>query len=205
MTLARRLAATVLLTALLAPVSAFASVISYALTSLGGANYRYDYTVSNTTQAAGIDEFTIFFDSALYSGLSANGLGAGWDVLTIQPDAGLPADGFIDILAVGPGLAQGSTLTGLSVSFTFLGTGTPGAQPFDIVDPQTFQALESGRTASAIVAPPNGRVPVPATLPLLALGMTVFGASRIPRGKVAEKLGELPLWAFRPTSLQRWP
>jgi MYXO-CTERM domain-containing protein len=56
------------------------------------------------------------------------------------------------------GIPVGGAVSGFAVQFDWLGSGAPGAQPFDIVDPQTLQPLFSGTT-----------VPEPAGLLLLAL------------------------------------
>ena len=64
---------------------------------------------------------------------------------------------------------------GFAVQFTWLGAGTPGAQPFEIVDPDTFQTLESGSTTV---------VPLPATGWLLgwATGLIAWRARNRARG-----------------------
>lgn len=160
----------------LAVSSSFGAAISYTVTSLGGASWRYDYTVVNNTLGSPLSEFTVFFSPLLYANLSPVGSVAGWDPLTIQPDSGIPADGYYDAAATGSGLPVGATLAGFSVSFDFLGIGSPAAQSFDVVDPTTFAALESGQTVSGLAPPPRpGQAPSPASLPLLGLGLAAFG------------------------------
>lgn len=56
------------------------------------------------------------------------------------------------------------TLGSFSVTFDYLGAGTPGAQLFSIVDPNSFLELDSGLTKST-------SVPLPGTLPLMLAGM----------------------------------
>jgi MYXO-CTERM domain-containing protein len=41
---------------------------------------------------------------------------------------------------------MGGGVSGFAVTFDWLGTGEPGAQPFDIVDPDTFEPIYSGTT-----------------------------------------------------------
>ena len=56
----------------------------------------------------------------------------------------------------------GQSVEGFTVSFDWLGTGLPGSQPFEIINPLDSQTIDSGNT-----------VPEPATLLLFALG-TIF-------------------------------
>ncbi|MBN1765568.1 MAG: PEP-CTERM sorting domain-containing protein, partial [Sedimentisphaerales bacterium] len=56
-------------------------------------------------------------------------------------------------------IAPGETVSGFSVSFDWLGTGVPGAQFYEIIDPDDFSTLDSGYT-----------VPEPGTTILLCLG-----------------------------------
>jgi hypothetical protein len=82
---------------------------------------------------------------------------ANWDELVVQPDPILHDDGFYDALALGAGILVGSQEAGFAVQFDWLGSGEPGPQPFDIVDPVTFQTKYSGTT-----------LPEPSALILLA-------------------------------------
>jgi hypothetical protein len=154
--------------------------MEYFITSLGGSSWRYDYKVTNDSLTVDVEEFTIFFDYNHFSNLVVVSSPADWDSLVIQPDQVLPSDGFFDSLALIVGLAPGESVGGFSVSFTFAGVGTPGSQPFDIVDPETFAVLFSGVTALA-VQPPNG-VPEPGSLPLLLLAGLFAVAARL-RGR----------------------
>lgn len=139
-------AALLLLASLFALGRASAAVITYELTPEAGNRWTYQYMVSAAAADPVIEEFTIFFDPALYANLQLVSAPPGWDALVIQPDQGLPADGFFDALALAAGLAPGSSQGGFAVSFDFLGNGRPGAQNFDIVDPLTFATLSSGAT-----------------------------------------------------------
>ena len=134
---------------------ALAAAVTYQATALGGDAWRYDYTVKNDGSPASIDEFTIFFELGLYADLAVAASPAGWDALVVQPDAGLPADGFFDALALGAGLLSGEEAL-FSVTFTYSGPGVPGAQSFDVVDPLTFAVIESGRSTAAAVVPEPG-------------------------------------------------
>ncbi|WP_255206381.1 hypothetical protein [Janthinobacterium sp. BJB401] len=135
--------------------AAHATSIGYTATSLGGTQWRYDYTVSNTTLAIPIEEFTLFFSVGQYANLHSISTLPGWDVLLVQPDPAIPGEGYLDALALAGGIAPGATATGFSVTFDYLGAGSPGAQPFSILDPVSFIELEAGSTQPAAVALPS--------------------------------------------------
>ncbi|MGK5011442.1 hypothetical protein [Janthinobacterium sp. MDB2-8] len=134
-----------------------ATSIGYTATSLGGTQWRYDYTVSNTMLAMPIEEFTLFFSVGQYAKLHNISTAPGWDVLLVQPDPAIPASGYVDALALAlaGGIVPGATATGFSVTFDYLGAGNPGAQPFSILDPVSFIELEAGSTQPAAVALPS--------------------------------------------------
>lgn len=153
-----------------------AVTIEYTLSDNGGSNYTYDYTVTNDDISGGVEEFTIWFDYTLYENLFLESAPTDWDPLLIQPDLGLPDDGFIDLLAFGPVLGLGETLTGLSISFDYLGGATPGSQAFDIIDALTFDVLASGETQTQLAS-----VPLPPSLALFLAGLIVISWTRILR------------------------
>lgn len=132
-----------------------AAAVTYQATALGGDAWRYDYVVKNDGSPAVIQEFTIFFELGLYADLAVAASPAGWDAQVVQPDANIPADGFFDALDLGAGLLSGEEAL-FSVTFTYSGAGTPGAQSFDIVDPLTFAVIDSGRTLAAVPVPEPG-------------------------------------------------
>jgi len=147
--------------------SAIANIITYTVDNIGGNTWQYNYTVTNEL-AFDIEEFTVYFDLGLYENLAVTGSAVDWDPLVIQPDPLLPDDGFFDALALVAGIAPGDSLGGFSVSFDFLGVGTPGDQFFDIVDPFTFDSLASGITE---LRDADVSVPEPTSTSLIALGL----------------------------------
>jgi hypothetical protein len=196
----------VLLALLLCAMSAaHATSIGYTATSLGGTQWRYDYTVSNTTLAVPIEEFTVFFSVGTYANLQNVSTAPGWDMLLVQPDPAIPASGYLDALALAGGIVPGATATGFSVTFDYLGAGSPGAQPFAILDPVSFIELETGITQPAAIALPSTpwlllagvlalayqrrrQLAAAALVPLLAAGLCACGGPNDPTQPPAPKI-----------------
>jgi hypothetical protein len=152
------------LTAILAfGPATYASTIAYTATDISGNTWQYDYSITNNTLPSNIGEFTTFFTLGQYSNLSVETSPGNWSSIVAQPDPGLPADGFFDAQALNAGLAPGQTQGGFAVRFFWLGQGAPGAQTFNIVDPNTFATLEAGTTTLA--------TPLPASSVLMLSGM----------------------------------
>ncbi|HVP11984.1 MAG TPA: hypothetical protein VMV94_12455 [Phycisphaerae bacterium] len=137
--------------------------VAYTLTNLGTNHWQYTYDVTNNALVLTVEEFTIWFDLADFRNLSIttpDPPSSNWDELVTQPDPLLGDDGYYDALALSAPIGVGQSVQGFSVAFEWLGPGIPGQQPFDIVDPVTFQPILSGWT-----------LPEPASflLPLLAV------------------------------------
>jgi len=155
------------------------ATVTFTDTSLGGSNYLFAYSVTSAPADPTFQELTIYTDLSLTNLINPNAP-AGWSPIVVQPSPALgpgpsAGDGFYDVAATGPGLAPGSTLTGLSFEATYTGTGSPTApQFFTFVDPKNNYAVVA--SGNATVSP----VPIPAAAwlfgsSLLTLG---FGASR---------------------------
>lgn len=133
------------------------SQISYTCTDLGLGRWQYDYSVSNISLSFPIEEFTIYFDEDIYRNLAVGTvLPTGWDVIIFQPEPILRDGGGYDALASGAGINIGETFGGFSVQFDWLGSGTPLSQQYEIINTDTFVAIESGMT-----------VPEPSSIALL--------------------------------------
>lgn len=151
--------------------SALASTIEYSLQSLGGNNYRYSYTVSNDGTLPGgvaIQLFDILFDPSLYDETSLTiastpALAADWSQQFLASAPSVPAA--FDVYANGAGIASGNSANGFAIDFIWTGTGIPGAQSFQIYDPDTFALLETGTTQ------PTNAVPLPLSFPLFLSGL----------------------------------
>ncbi len=148
-----------------------ATVVTYEATNLGAGAWQYDYSVKNNTLLSPIEEITIYFPLGLYSDLLSVGQPLNWDSIVVQPDFSLPADGFLDSLTLSAAILPAQTLAPFSVQFTWLGSGKPGSQSFEVVDPVSFTVLDSGTTATPL-SPPS--VPEPGTMPLAILGVVAL-------------------------------
>lgn len=123
--------------------------IVYEAVELGGGQWEYTYEVSNNSLPVAIEEFTIWFELGSFAQLAVttpDPPAGDWDELVVQPDPVLTDDGFYDALALSAGIAPGETVADFSVSFGWLGSGQPGAQLFEIIDPETFEPIYSGLT-----------------------------------------------------------
>ncbi len=143
--------------------------ISYELTALGDDRWLYEYSVTNAGTDAVIDEFTIWFDDQYYANIvieTALPLSGQWSELAIEPEPWVPHDGFYDAFSLTNGIGAGDSVVGFSVSFDWRGSGVPEGQPFEVVDPVSFDTLCSGWT----VAVPEPTYALLLTLASLASG-----------------------------------
>jgi hypothetical protein len=158
-------------------VSAAGAMIQYEAVDLpdtvpGEDLWQYHYTVSGYSLLAG-QGFDVFFavaDGFQFGDLvdPQTGPSSDWDVLAIQADPGLPADGLFDVVALVDDPAPGATFVS---TFIWRGTGAPGAQHFELFDEQ-FAITESGTTTPLTVAPE------PTLFGLAVIGLLAIGASR---------------------------
>ncbi len=109
--------------------------------------WEYDYALSGTGLLSG-QGLTIFFDYQNYKLLqNPPPPVAGWDLLSVQPDTLLTSAGFFDALSSN----NVANLSGVnfSIKFVWMGTGTPGAQPFYFYDSTNIGTpIFSGQTSS---------------------------------------------------------
>lgn len=135
--------------------------IWYETTDLGLGRWECTYDVENISLSVPIEEFTIWFDYDLYDNLivTTQATPAGWDQSVWQREPVLLDDGGFDAAALVSGIDISQIVGSFSVSFDWLGTGRPGSQYYEIIDPTDYHTIEDGWT-----------VPEPATLCLLGLG-----------------------------------
>jgi hypothetical protein len=157
----------------LAACSAQATTIQSQSIDLGSNHYRSVYTVTNDgSLGAPLRGFDLYFDPGLYLEASltivtAPPLATDWDQLILG--SGVLVSAAYDAVALAGGIPDGASESGFAVEFTWIGPGTPGAQPFEIFDPQTFDVLESGLTTP---------IPEASTLSLLAAGTALLARRR---------------------------
>jgi len=134
--------------------------------------WKYTYDVYNLSLTETIEEFTIWFGIGSYDNLAIETLeppASNWDELVWQPEPVLGDDGGYDAWAnLATPIGVGQSVSGFAVSFDWLGTGEPGSQFYEIIDPVMFDTIDSGWT-----------VPEPGTVLLLGLGGLVL----VRRGK----------------------
>jgi hypothetical protein len=192
-----RLAA-ILVFLLLLPVPAFAAGITFEAvdrtdSAPGEDLWEYAY------RALGFDfsrdqGFSIFFDTALYATLGEPvPVGPDWDLLALQPDPLLAADGLYDALAL---VDHATVDVSFRIAFTWLGgpTESPGSQPFDI-----YELDANGSFLRTIATGTTVPVPEPGTAALLALG--VLGSAFWQRQRLVSNLAARRLRRRQPPSL----
>jgi hypothetical protein len=152
--------------------SAHAALITSNFSDLGSNQWSVDLTLNNNSDAAGINEFTVYFSELLFSNLSVLTSPQAWDSFVAQPDVFLSSPGFFD--SYNPqALALGDTQAGFTIGFTFLGQGAPGALAFDIIG-EDFLPTSSGTSTNAPT-----HVPEPSALVLMLLGCAVLLLGRL--------------------------
>ncbi|MCM8621020.1 MAG: hypothetical protein NFW16_04575 [Candidatus Accumulibacter sp.] len=133
--------------------------------------WRYDYTLSGPV--AQWSTLNLLFSPAAYATLDlvTPPDPSRWSSLIVDPDPVFPADGWVGLTALVAQLA--GEASPLGVEFTWLASGTPGSQPFEVLD-EFFSPIGSGRTAPPT---PTG-VPLPGSLWLATLALAGAGVLR---------------------------
>jgi hypothetical protein len=147
-----------------------AGIIQYDIYSLGGSSYRYDYSVSGFSFQAN-QLLDIRFDPSLYSTLSKEVAPAGFVAILLQPNNPPGDSGDYKALA----LVDNPALAGLfSVEWVYLGSGTPGSQPFfvDQYDDRGFfqYTTTAGMTTANVLH--ASEAPEPLSFPLVGAALT---------------------------------
>ena len=154
---------------------------SAEVVDLGTNRWQYTYEVQNINSSIAIEEFSIYFDYGLYANISSESplwlasdtydpTVSQWNEFIWQP-SGFTNPGGYDVLALDSGIEAGQTVSGFSVSFDWLGDGTPNSQLYDILDPEFYeQALCSGCETIARQAV----IPAPSALFLTLIGLTIL-------------------------------
>jgi hypothetical protein len=133
----------------------------------GEDRWEYAFQVDGFASYGAGYGFTVRFDPDHYAALDPDPtVPPQWDAITAEPDPDLGDDGFYDAEAL---VDAPNAAAVFRVSFVWLGTGTPGAQPFDVREPSpSFEVVESGTTV----------LPEPAGLSLGASALAALAATR---------------------------
>lgn len=163
-----------------------AAAITYQTTSLGGAEWRYDYTLQGSVPAGGVEGLTIYFDFGLFGPIQNLVAPADWDPLVVRVDTGIPSDGFLDLLSLN-GVLQGALIpVSFSIDVQYLGAGAPGAQRYELYVTDPFAVVAAGQTQSAVTV-----IPEPGSMALV--GIALLAAARW-RKQVGLRMGRpIPL------------
>ena len=148
------------------------TTIVYETIDLGSGRWQYTYDVYNNTLSPPIEEFTIWFGVGSYDNLAIETVDPPdeqWDEIVWDPEPFLGDDGGYDALAQNLEIGIGENVYGFAVSFDWLGTGDPGPQFYEIIDPDTFETIDSGWT-----------IPEPAVMFYLVFGYPFVLRSKKP-------------------------
>lgn len=178
----RRTLFALLLSVLAATVSA--TQVQYSLSNLGGSTWQYRFTLTHDGSLGGapLRWFSIgfatasFADTSLVTASPAE-IQTGWNEVILPGGPGFPAH--YDVFATGGGIAAGNSVAGFTVRVNWLGSGTPTAPPYEIIDPTTLATLEQGTAQPA----GGAGVPIP-TLESWALLALLLAAGLIGAGWV---------------------
>jgi hypothetical protein len=173
-----------LLCALFTAAHAHATIISYDVTNVSGNTWVYSYTITNNNSGGGpISAFDVVFASNLFANLELESLPLGWIGGTANPEPPpIDEEGFLigwTLPFLGFGVDLGETLSGFSVRFDFLGTGIPGAQFFEILNPFSLRVIEVGQTVRRTA------VSEPSALALALAALLAAGALAVWRRRAA--------------------
>jgi hypothetical protein len=166
---------------LLAFVQAASGAVSiqYSVVHVSGNVYQYVYSITNSgSSASPVQLFDILFDTSLYQESSLqivtpNPLHTQWSEQLLASAPSVPAA--YDALSLTGGIPPGSTVSGFSVQFIWLGSGTPGGQPFQVFDATTFAVLQTGQTFSPLTIPTASTL----SLSLIGLGLSISTALQL--------------------------
>ena len=161
-----------------------ALTVTYTATDLpdvvvGQDRWSIDYLLSSSFSAfAGIN---LLYPYAQYGDLAVTAAPNPtiWSADITQPDASGFGDGLI---ALSPFVDALASDLPFSVEFTWLGTGSPGSQDFEVFD-SGFSNVGNGQTV-----PPGNSVPEPGTMLMVASALFLLSLNGLGRQKSGSQL-----------------
>jgi MYXO-CTERM domain-containing protein len=164
--------------------------IDLADTSSGTDLWRYIYTVD--AQTLGSDPgLAIFFNASLYGALSNpspdtdrdvfSTTDPHWDILLLDPDLSLPADGVFDAFFLPSGTPGATTF---SVDFVWLGAGAPASQSFYTYSLDADGNVVVGQDGVTVA---SSSVPEPATWALVLPGLVAAWVRRARQRRLVQR------------------
>ncbi len=133
----------------------------------GGELWQYTYTFQNYVPEQNV-AIEILFDPLLYTDLqNPPPVVSGWSIAALQPDPNFADPGRYSALA----LENNAPPTGpFTVTFAWLGKGSPGNQPVEI-----NQFASNGSFMSEVASEESSPVPEPATALLIGSALVAAG------------------------------
>jgi hypothetical protein len=169
------------------PALSIAAAVSGQYSLLAGNTWSLSLAVNNDGSLAAIPGFSVYFDRDLFTNLANPMAPATWEPLLLQPIANV-ADGLFDayVFDDSDALTPGQSLGGFSLTFNYLGSGDPGALPFELYridNSGNFVPLGDGTVATRVAV-----VPVPGSLWLAGLGLAALPLLRQHRRLVRKEI-----------------
>lgn len=173
-----RILTTVGLLAALVAIEVHATSVTHEFTHIGGDTWQASYVLANDTLPDSIGEITIWYELGTYENIVALDAPGEWDPVAIQPEPGIPDDGFYDALALSDELAPGASIGEFHVQFDLIGAVTPQSQFFEVFS-GSFVNLDSGFTQPAV-----SNVPLPLSVPLFVSSLAILARRRANRSSI---------------------
>lgn len=163
-----------LVPALLVCASALAQavLVPVRFVNVAADHWTAQFELINDGSLPEVSNFTVYFSWLYASNLQVLASPGTWDTITIEPDAALASDGFMDALVLDPpdALLPGQSLGGFEVGFDWDAAAAPPKSLGFVIYDASFTPIESGSTIPAGGVP----LPLPSSLALCGLGVAAL-------------------------------